>query len=244
MKVYTNRPYTICHILSSADGRISGNLFSASETMTAQSFYSDIRREYNCPAVLNGTVTSAQIYADGYIDSLPKADRHYPREDFAADTSLQNFVVCLDTEGTLKWSGNTLERGGQKNHVIEILTEKVSDDYIAYLRKQNISYIFAGEEEFDASAAMQKLKKMFHINTLMITGGGIIDWTLLQAGMLDEVSLVISPVISGEREAATSFDQSPFVSGDHAIGLQLTNTKTFPDGTIWLNYKAKNAKQN
>lgn len=239
MKIYNDRPYIVCHILSSIDGRISGNLFSAPEAMQAQPIYSTIRKKYNCDAVLNGTVTCAQIYADGYIDNLPKTKESISRKDFVAKADENKYVVCVDTEGVLRWSRNIVERGGQRSHVIEILTEKVSDDYISYLQKLGISYIFAGKDSFNIPLAMKKLKQLFEINTLMITGGGVIDWSFLQAGMIDEVSLVIAPVVTGEKTAATVFDQSEFVSGGVAKPFELANVQKYNNSILWLDYKVK-----
>lgn len=239
MKLYKDRPYIVCHILSSIDGRISGSLFSAPEAMQAQPIYSEIRKNYDCDAVLNGTVTCAQIYSDGYINDIPKAKDPVSHEDFVAGTDLRKFVVCVDTEGSLKWSRNIIERGGQRSHVIELLTEKVSDDYISYLRNLGISYIFAGKNSFDIPLAMKKLKALFGIDTLMITGGGIIDWSFIQAGMIDEVSIVVAPVVTGERDAATVFDQSDFVPGSSARSLELSDMKKYTGGILWLDYKVK-----
>lgn len=65
-------------------------------------------------------------------------------------------------------------------HVIEILTEKASNSYKAFLRKLNISYIIAGKDELDYSLAMEKLYDLFDIHTLMLGGGGILNWSFIQ----------------------------------------------------------------
>lgn len=46
---------------------------------------------------------------------------------------------------------------------------------------------------------MEKLYQLFHIEKLLICGGGTADWTFLQAGMVDELSLVLSPVTDGSN---------------------------------------------
>lgn len=232
-----DRPYVVCHVLSSIDGRISGSLFSAAETMQANTVYGDIRRQYDIPAVMNGTVTSAQIYADGYVDVLPEAEGPVTHEDYVAKTDLDRLVVCTDPQGTLKWHRNYIERSGEKSHVVEILTEAVSDQYIACLRKLEISYVFAGAESLDLPLAMRKLKSEFGVDRLLVTGGGVMDWSLLQAGVLDELSLVVAPVVTGERDRATSFDQSAFSPANGPIPMELAAVKSYPGGTLWLNYK-------
>lgn len=76
------------------------------------------------------------------------------------------------------------------------MTEVASISYRAYLRKCGVSYILAGKAELDCEMAMGKLHRLFHIERLLICGGGAVDWTFLQADMVDELSLVLSPVTS------------------------------------------------
>ena len=68
-----NRPKVICHILSSLDGRIDGDFFTLPETMALGRKYGQIRKDYNPDAILNGAITCAEIFADGYIDLLPSS---------------------------------------------------------------------------------------------------------------------------------------------------------------------------
>lgn len=133
MKIYENRPYVICHILSAIDGKIDGDFFRMPELHSVREELSKIRREYGCDAVLNGAVTAAEIYADGYWETEGETGKAYPREDFVADVGLKNFIVLVDPKGSLRWSRNVIERKGQpKSHVIEILTEDVCDGYLAH----------------------------------------------------------------------------------------------------------------
>lgn len=159
MKIYKNRPYVICHILSTIDGRIDGDFFHMPELIPVREELSRIRKEYCCDAVLNGAVTVAEIYADGYWEKTEETKETYPRDDFMVDTGLKNFIVSVDPQGSLRWSRNVIERKGQpKSHVIEILTESVCDSYLSHLRKAGISYVFAGKETLDIRLALQKLK--------------------------------------------------------------------------------------
>lgn len=47
---------------------------------------------------------------------------------------------------------------------------------------------------------MEKLKKLFGIETLMLGGGGVLNWSFIPAGMCDEVSVVIAPVADGSSK--------------------------------------------
>ena len=59
----------------------------------------------------------------------------------------------------------------QKANSVTILTEEVKDDYLAYLKSINVSYIFAGKDKIDLKTALIKLKKLFGIERVLCEGG-------------------------------------------------------------------------
>ena len=137
-------------------------------------------------------------------------------------------------------SQSYLERHGLKQHIIEVLTKEVSDEYLAYLRKLGISYIFAGKEQLDPGLLLCKLKQKFSIERLLIAGGGAINWTFLQAGMIDELSLVMAPVADGSNTAVSIFEKSDFLPGGRPIGFTLKEIKQMDGGSLWLRYMPDN----
>ena len=80
---------------------------------------------------------------------------------------------------------------------IEVSTKRATNAYCAFLRKNKISYIIAGKEKVDCAIAVEKLKGLFGIETLMVSGGGLINWYFLEADLIDELSIVIAPVADG-----------------------------------------------
>lgn len=231
-----NRPKVICHILSSLDGRIEGGFFALPDTMALAGKYARIRSDYNPDAIINGATTCAEIFADGYIESLTHTEKKFTREDHIVLTDLNKFAVCIDTQGTLKWIGNTAQRGGTTHHIVQILTENVSDDYITHLRENNISYLFAGKDKLNIPLALEKLKQKLGVNTALLCGGGAINWSFLQADCIDELSLVIAPAAEGERNTATVFDRSEYFGGVPKDFI-LTEAKRVNPNGVWLKYK-------
>ena len=242
-----NRPYVICHMQTSIDGRISGNFFFTPAADAVYESDNEIRKSYKADAVMNGAVTCAEIYADGVLSVRPAfgdaadstAGDSLPREDYAAEPYLNNYVVCVDTKGTLKWSGNSVShRGNPPAHVIEVLTEDVDDGYLSYLRERNISYIFAGERILDLPLALSKLKTLFGIEKILLTGGGQMNWSFLQAGCLDELNIVVLPMVDGNTQAAGLFDRP---DGDFApVGFALAGVEKLPGDGLLLKYVPNN----
>ncbi len=244
-----DRPYVICHMQSSIDGRISGKFFFTPAAEAVYESDNDIRKGYRADAIMNGAVTCGEIYSDGFLATRPPAPAgSAAREDYAAEPYLNSYIVCVDTKGTLKWSGNTVShRGAPPAHVIEVLTEDIDEGYLAYLRELRISYIFAGETELDLPLALKKLKSIFGIERVLLTGGGQMNWTFLQAGCLDEVNIIILPMIDGNTKSAGLFDRPASAAGQtHASGksqtafapsgFKLADVQRLPSDGLWLKY--------
>lgn len=238
-----NRPYVICHILSSLDGKINGPFMAAEAARTLGGEYGRIRTEMNADAWLYGTTTVKEFL--NYREPVLEETSGVPEGDFVAGDKTKPYFVALDTKGELGWeSGRFANKGRVEAHVIEILTEAAPLSYRAYLRKRRVSYITAGKTELDCEMAMEKLYRLFGIEKLLICGGGAVDWTFLQAGMVDELSMVLSPVTDGSSGTASVFTQIPGVSEGSPIEFTLKAVERIGEGGLYLTYLAKDEKQN
>ena len=230
-----DRPKIICHILQSLDGNIDGSFFSAPDTMPVLREHSRIRAEYHCDAVISGAITAAEIYADGFVSDLPAEATCVSHTDYQV-AKADHYAVII--EGTVNWKTGTVERKGQQMHVITVLQENVADAYLAQLQKAGVSYTFAGKNKLDLQLAVQKLKAQYDIQTMLLAGGGVVDWAFLQAGLIDELSLVIPPVVDGGTGLATVFDESPFCQGA-PVSFALKDVQKLPGDGVWLRYTRK-----
>ena len=230
------RPKIICHILQSVDGNIDGDFFTLPELSPAYRAFSRIREEYACDTVISGATTAAEIYRGGFVDNLPTSFERWPRTDWKARQA-DRYAVVIDGTGSVRWESGSVERRGEKLHVIVVLQENASDAYISHLRKAGVSYIFAGKDSLDLPLAARKLKELFGIQSMLLSGGGVVDWSFLQAGLIDEISLVIPPVIDGGIHLASAFDDSPFANHHAPVALKLMGVQRLEDGGLWLRYK-------
>ena len=151
-----NRPYVVCHIFSALDGAIIGAFMTTAESRAAQKQYGETRVLFHCDAVLYGTTTMLD-FCDGWITDLSET-MPAARKDYISPNAKGHFVVAIDRHGRLAYSQNYLDRHGARSHIIEVLTESVPDAYINYLRKMDISYIFAGRHDLDCVVCMEKLR--------------------------------------------------------------------------------------
>ncbi|MHC5248555.1 dihydrofolate reductase family protein [Enterococcus sp. LJL90] len=122
--------------------------------------------------------------------------------------------------------------------MIEVLTEKVSDQYKAFLRERNIPYLIAGQEQIDPQLTLEKLQQYFALDSVMLGGGGLLNWSFIEAGVCDEVSLVVAPVADGASESPSVFE-SGNLSDNQAVAFSLEQVEKQADGTLWLRYSVK-----
>lgn len=236
------RPYVVCHMLASVDGKIDGDYMSGPECSGALREYGNLRGYYECQATLYGTVTMEGSYSAGLAPTDLKGGKVYPREDYVADSDVKNYIVSLDPKGVLGWESKYIEKKNRpKAHVIEVLTGQVSDEYITYLHSYDISYIFAGDKEIDCPLLLLKLKSLFGIERLMIAGGGYTNWSFLQAGCVDELSLVIAPLADGSTTSVSIFERADYLPKKAPIALSLKEIKQIDGNGVWMRYEIAKA---
>lgn len=229
------RAYIICHILSALDGKITGAFMETEAAQNVGEEYARIRSEYQADAWLYGTVTTKE-FTQG---RKPKLDleAEVPDGDFIAVSSAPLYYVSIDTQGEIGWESGTFRKDGRPDaHVIEVLTERTAPAYRAYLRKCGVSYILAGSEMLDSKMAAEKLYRLFGIDTLLICGGGTVNWTFLQQGTVDELSLLIAPVADGNPDSVTVFEKSDFLPECMPVEFALKNIEKLKGSGVRLVY--------
>lgn len=203
--------------------------------------YGKIRTEMKADAWLYGTTTTKEF--TDFRQPVLEEVQEVPAGDFIADDHAELYYVSVDVDGEIGWeSGTFSNRGGTPAHVIEVLTASTPISYKAYLRKKGASYIIAGEKNLDCEIAVKKLYELFHIKKVLICGGGIVNWSFLWAGMIDELSLVLAPVTDGGSGSASLFTQIPSFTEGKPVEFEIKGMRKIGDGGLYLNYLTKNRK--
>lgn len=141
----------------------------------------------------------------------------------------------IDPSGKCFWDSNRVST----EHVIEVLTEKVSAKYLEHLRSKNVSYVFGGKKELNLKLVLEKLNKLFGINRLRIDGGGHVNGSFLKAGLIDELSLVVAPLADGTIGSLSVFDVEEGYGKRMATHFTLQSIKKIYGDFLWIRYKVK-----
>ena len=220
----TMRPYVICHMYTSIDGKIDGEYMEEGGCDISGEFYDDVIFQMGT-SMAGGRVTS-QLYnatgkncLDSYSpDSIPEGDFFL----FA-----QHYQFCFDRMGKCFYEDEKYVYGGKQMQIVEVISSKCDPRYRAYLRNNKIAYIIADTIE----AALEKIYDIFHVRYLVLTGGATINGGFLKENCIDEISLVVAPYIEGNAK------YQQFVGNlDHFIKQKFLFSKANPlkDGGVQL----------
>ena len=224
-----NKPYVICHMMTAVDGRIDCAM--TGHLPGVQEYYSTLD-SLNAPTRVSGRVTAElELSLLGKFSST--AATPIGKEEFHRASDRDGYEVVVDTHGTLLWDDQTDE----KRPVLVLTSEKVSVEYLEYLKEKHISYIACGKENIDLKRACEVLADNFSVKRMAVVGGGHINAGFLAAGLLDEVSILIGAGIDGRGGMSAVFDGLPM---DRPVTLlKLEQVQPFESGAVWTRYKVK-----
>lgn len=235
-----NRPYIICHMVTSLDGKVTGAFLGNPECAAACETYYEINRNLKSNGFICGRVTMEGSFTGGYYPDLSEYEpvRHDMdlKMDFILDDMTGFYAVAFDPKGKLGWKSNKIidpdgDPGYDGAQIIEVLTEQTDERYLAYLESMEIPYIFAGETEIDVELALFKLKNIIGCDTLLLEGGSIVNGYFQRADVIDELSLVVAPVVADKNDKPLFTDST--LSGFEAVNAKIEN------GVTVLNYLKK-----
>ena len=220
------KPYVICYMMTSVDGRIDC-------AMTAQlkgvDNYYRVLDELDVPTTVSGhTTAKLEMALPGAFS--PKNYEVLGREAFARNSVAAGYEVVVDSKGTLLW-----EKGEQDGKPLLVITSiQVTNDYLSYLDSLGISWIACGDTHADLAGACQILAEHFGVRRLGVVGGPTLNTSFLEAGLLDEIAVLIGPGIDGRREMPSVFEGR---KGAAPLPLSLLSVKAYEDGSVLLRYR-------
>lgn len=225
------KPYVICHMMSSLDGHALTDGWDRPFKKAAGELYEKLAETFAFEAWACGRVTMQEVAHDeGYPSGL--ATSPIPRTHHFADRNADKYAVSIDPHGKVGWKSNQI----LGSHVVEVVTEAVADDYLAYLQSIGVSYLFGGKTELDLPAVLDILAKELGIKRLIVEGGPHVSRSFVAAGLVDEVSVLLLPLVDGRGEHPASFEIAANVWKQPAH-LTLVSADVQDGGGVWLRYR-------
>lgn len=231
------RPYIICHMVASLDGKVTGRFLYSPECEAATALYYQRNRDYKADGFACGRVTMEGSFTQQWYPDLSQYSPA-PGWRWKMDSIPENlsgfYAVAFDPHGKLGWKTARIadpdgDPGYDKAQIIEVLTHDIDPRYTGFLEEKGIAYIFAGEHEIDIDLALMKLRRFFGIQMLLLEGGSILNGAFQRAGVIDEVSLVVAPIVAEAED-------KPLFMNAARENYRLVEAKHH-DGALLLKYK-------
>lgn len=222
-----NRPYIICHMMMSVDGRIDCGM---TVKIAGSNEYYETLNALDVPTTLSGRVTAQLELAEPGLFISKKPTEIAGKEKFSKKQNANSYQVVVDTKGTLLWNDDR----NSKEPLIVITSEQVTKEYLAYLDSLHISWIACGEKGVNLNKSVETLYSEFGVERMAIVGGGSINAAFLNAKLLDEVSILLGPGIDGRKGMTATFDGLP--TDTEPVNLKLTSVQPYKNGAVWLRY--------
>ena len=158
-----NKPYIVCHMMTSVDGRID---CAMTEHLPGVQEYYDTLDALDAPTRISGRVTAElEMALPGKFEA--KTAEALGKEAFSKAADAEGYEIVVDTHGTLLWG----ESAEDERPLLILTSEQVSKEYLAYLNGKHISWIACGKEHVDLKRACEILAAEFaHFNDDVLFG--------------------------------------------------------------------------
>jgi len=171
----------------------------------------------------------------------PEIEESLFYEDFLPSEVTQvddrsGWCVAVDGRGRMRnWAKEFDDMPGW--HILILVGFHTPAEYLAYLRREKIPYLIAGDGHVDLESVFKKLQSKLGVNCILSTAGGKLNGALLRAGLIDEVNIEIAPGLVGGTNTPILY-QSPDLGDDELpTKLKLLSTHVDKGGHVWLRYE-------
>jgi 2,5-diamino-6-(ribosylamino)-4(3H)-pyrimidinone 5'-phosphate reductase len=180
------KPKVIMHTQISLDGCIRG--FDCPE------LYYVVAGGIDADMVLFGSNTVAMAFEQ--VPPETEADFAKP-EILPGD--VRPFGIIPDSRGRLRNLHAARNMGYLKDLII-LVSETTPQEYLEYLKERNYDFIVAGKDHADYKKAFEILNERYGCRKIRTDTGGTLTSVLLGQGLVDEISLIVSPCLIGKAE--------------------------------------------
>ncbi len=191
------KPRIIIHNSISLDGSYTGF------TVDMERHY-HILSGYRPDIILVGSVT-ARTGIEQFIDDFPEETEAEMKRPAKGVNSNKPRWVIIDTTGKMKGLMHVYRRSGFCSDVTVVVTGTTPRDYVDYLSQREYDTIkvrMSGPDgKADILEAVRKMTEMYEAKVIVTDSGPALDAALIGSGLVDEVSLLVSPeLLSGQKQ--------------------------------------------
>ncbi|MBN2351436.1 MAG: dihydrofolate reductase family protein [Spirochaetales bacterium] len=251
-----NRPKIILYVCASADGRITcgpnttlfdwyknSELYGMLIGFDEWTEFTAVIKEMHRPDMsLEGS--NMLVAENEKLKDLPSfsGDPAPLYEDFLPDeiTARQErktWTAVIDGRGRVR-GGYTGVDDDPATYVVHLVSRAAPAEYLGFLRSVPIPYLMEGDGKVDLPAMLSKVKTKLGVETIVTSSGGRLAGALIRQSLLDEINILVSPLVIGGSAVPTLFDSPDPVWPDiKPKRLQLIDCRKMEHAKVWIRYR-------
>jgi len=208
-----SRPYVILNAAMSLDGKIA--TYTGDSRMSSPA---DLRRVHRLRASVDGIMVGMRtLLRDDPKLTVKFARGRKPHRiivDSNAQTPLTSYVV----------------RTAREIPTIVAVTSRAPKTRIEILERRGVKVFVCGKGSLVSLKILLQTLRKLGIRKILLEGGGALNWSMVSNGLVDEISVAITPRILGGEEAVTLVEGKGSPRVKDGFKLKLLNTAKYgPD---------------
>lgn len=141
--------------------------------------------------------------------------------------------IILDSKGTISKNSKIIKTSDKIPTIIAV-SKKISKVNLSKLKKLPVEIIISGENSINLKSLMKKLSTK-KIQTLLVEGGGTVNWEFIKNNIFDELIITLSPYLIGGNNATSLVEGNGFAKIVNSPNLKLKSVKRLKNHLV-INY--------
>jgi 2,5-diamino-6-(ribosylamino)-4(3H)-pyrimidinone 5'-phosphate reductase len=131
--------------------------------------------------------------------------------------------IVLDSKGTLSDKSKILQTSDKIKTII-VVSKKITKSNYNKLNKFPVELIVTGDSSVNIKSLLRKLSTK-KIKTILVEGGGTINWEFIKHNIFDELIVTLSPFLVGGNNAISFVEGDGFDKISKSPNLRLKSVK-------------------
>ena len=141
--------------------------------------------------------------------------------------------IILDSKGTISKNSKIIKTSDKIPTIIAV-SKKISKANLSKLKKLPVEIIISGENSVNLKLLMKKLSTK-KIETILVEGGGTVNWEFIKNNIFDELIITLSPYLIGGNDATSLVEGKGFSKIVNSPNLKLKSAKRLKNHLV-INY--------
>ena len=141
--------------------------------------------------------------------------------------------IILDSKGTISKNSKIIKTSDKIPTIIAV-SKKITKVNLSKLKKLPVEIIISGENSVNLKLLIKKLSTK-KIETILVEGGGTVNWEFIKNNIFDELIITLSPYLIGGNDATSLVEGKGFSKIVNSPNLKLKSVKRLKNHLV-INY--------